>query len=351
MRINSEETVGFEIANIEDYPEDLLSSNHLISGISEGFPPMEDSEVVEAAINTDPETRDPNVFDLSVYGSSLYRIPDYNKTARLLEEYEAESAVVNPEELGPYLEGDILMPQTSVILKNGLVSTATRWPNGIVPYEIGAHFQRRDLQMIRNAIREYHRRTCILFVPRTTEKDYISIVNGKSGCWSSIGRVGGKQEVNLQSPGCLSKPGTAMHELMHVLGFLHEQNRQERDEFVDIKYENVKEAAYENFKKVSPTAAFGVPYDYGSVMHYSPRAFSQNGQPTIVAKNPDGNRIMGQRNGFSHLDIEKINRMYDCYNKNYNDEDLSTTRTPSVRRPGMMGNFFNNLMSRLSPHA
>lgn len=49
------------------------------------------------------------------------------------------------------------------------------------------------MQMIETAINEYHRRTCIRFKPRTTEADYISIVNGNSGCWSSVGRIGGKQ--------------------------------------------------------------------------------------------------------------------------------------------------------------
>lgn len=44
-----------------------------------------------------------------------------------------------------------------------------------------------------------------------------------------------------------------------------------------------------NFEKASreTTDAFGVGYDYSSVMHYSSRAFSKNGQPTIVPRVSD----------------------------------------------------------------
>lgn len=224
-----------------------------------------------------------DVIDLSFYGMALFGEPDDKNTARLVANYTADSYAVNPEELGTYLEGDILVPMQKITVKNGLTTQSSRWPNGIVPYEIRGNFNSQDRDIIEHAIGEYHRRTCIRFVPRTTQQDYVSIVSGNSGCWSSVGRVGGKQEVNLQSPGCLTKPGTAIHELMHALGFLHEQNREERDSYVNIQYQNIQPSATSNFDKASRTLAFGVPYDYGSVMHYSANAFSTNGRPTIVA--------------------------------------------------------------------
>lgn len=244
----------------------------------------DDSEIVEVVSNEISDDQAQNIIDLSIYGSSLYGVPDTNKTGRLVSEFKVNKSSVNPEELGSYLEGDILMPQNPIILKNGLPSKSFRWPYGEVPFEIAGDFTESELEVIAFAIDEYHAQTCIRFVPRTNEMDYISIVRGNSGCWSSIGRVGGKQEVNLQTPGCLTKPGTAIHELMHALGFLHEQNRQERDSYVTIQYQNIDERATSNFQKVPRTAAFGVGYDYGSVMHYSATAFSHNGKPTIVAK-------------------------------------------------------------------
>ncbi|XP_023309112.2 hatching enzyme 1.2-like [Lucilia cuprina] len=274
----------------------------------------DEEEMVEVFANTltneAPHLKD--VIDLSFYGSAIYGDPDDQHTAQMVANYTPEAFDVNPEELGTYLEGDILIPKKKITTKNGLTSQSSRWPKGIVPYEIRGNFNARDMSIIEHAIREYHRRTCIRFVPRSNEQDYVSIVSGNSGCWSSVGRVGGKQEVNLQSPGCLTKPGTAIHELMHALGFLHEQNREERDSYVSIQYQNIQPSAMSNFDRAAKTVAFGIPYDYGSVMHYSANAFSTNGRPTIVPMQNMGRARMGQRDGFSAFDVEKLNKMYDC---------------------------------------
>ena len=55
----------------------------------------------------------------------------------------------------------------------------------------------------------------------------------------------------------------------------------------------------------------GIPYDLGSVMHYSAFAFSRNRQPTIEPVNPSVQlSSLGQRNGFSPSDIQHVNTLY-----------------------------------------
>nr|CAD7604931.1 unnamed protein product [Timema genevievae] len=145
----------------------------------------------------------------------------------------------------------------------------------------------KDREMILSAMDEYHNHTCIKFVQYSgAEPDYIRFVSGNTGCWSSVGRTGGGQDLNLQSPGCLTKKGTAMHEMMHALGFYHEHTRWERDNHVTIHYENIQQGRENNFQKSSKqtTDALGVNYDYRSVMHYSGFAFSANNNPTIESK-------------------------------------------------------------------
>lgn len=55
------------------------------------------------------------------------------------------------------------------------------------------------------------------------------------------------------------------------------------------------------------------PYDYESVMHYAPYSFNKNDSiPTITTKIPAFNDIIGQRLDFSAIDLERLNRMYNC---------------------------------------
>jgi hypothetical protein len=93
---------------------------------------------------------------------------------------------------------------------------------------------------IKKAMDEFHQKTCIRFVPRNRDADYLLILNDYTGCWSSVGRVGGAQKLNLQSPGCLTSLGTPVHELMHAVGFLHEHTRYERDNYVTINWQNIE---------------------------------------------------------------------------------------------------------------
>uniref|UniRef100_A0A1A9WUH2 Metalloendopeptidase n=1 Tax=Glossina brevipalpis TaxID=37001 RepID=A0A1A9WUH2_9MUSC len=58
---------------------------------------------------------------------------------------------------------------------------------------------------------------------------------------------------------------------------------------------------------------FNQEYDYGSVLHYGPTAFSINGERTIIPiYDDDAAGNMGQRRGMSKKDINKLNLMYHC---------------------------------------
>lgn len=90
------------------------------------------------------------------------------------------------------------------------------------------------------------------------------------------------------------------------------QSATDRDKYVTILWKNIKLNAKSNFKTYSrfEISQQGTPYDYASVMHYAPTAFSKNGMATIVPRDPFA--TIGQRIGMSEGDIARINVMYKC---------------------------------------
>jgi hypothetical protein len=155
-------------------------------------------------------------------------------------------------------------------------------------------------------------KTCVRFVPRTNQNDYIRIISG-GGCYSSLGRRGGRQDVSLQRNGCVSK-GTVMHELIHALGYHHMQTNADRDRYVRINYEHIAPNMRYNFDKVNPRSFgnFGTPYDYLSIMHYGRRAFSSNGRDTITPLNSSYLNKIGTGQDLSLGDIARLRNMYQC---------------------------------------
>ena len=67
---------------------------------------------------------------------------------------------------------------------------------------------------------------------------------------------------------------------MHVLGFSHEQNRRDRDRYISINYENMRPGVRRNFE-IFPDGLLCSHYDYCSVMHYPPTAFSVSTTTTV----------------------------------------------------------------------
>ena len=153
---------------------------------------------------------------------------------------------------------------------------------------------------------------------RPTDKHFINIGVSSSDpniCGLSyIGRTPYSTSSNGQtvsiSRDCVNR-GVIQHEMMHALGFYHEQSRPDRDEYVTINFDNIIGGAdgpyASNFAKTSKIDSLGTDYDYGSVMHYDEYAFSTGG-PTIDA---GGNNI-GQRDEISQGDIIQIRLLYQC---------------------------------------
>lgn len=70
----------------------------------------------------------------------------------------------------------------------------------------------------------------------------------KFSCYADFARVGGRQQVSLADE-CIEY-ATIIHEFMHVIGFIHEHQREDRDSFVTILFKNVIKGKFlKNLKK------------------------------------------------------------------------------------------------------
>ncbi|XP_072288205.1 embryonic protein UVS.2-like, partial [Pyxicephalus adspersus] len=246
-----------------------------------------------------------------------YRIhlPGINEVATKSESSEVPEGTfskimaVNKDSDTPMHGGDMLV-RTG---RSAINCTSCLWPKKedgtvAVPYTISSSYSSSAVNTIKNAMDEFATLTCVRFVPRTEEKDYLNIAAGDS-CSSFVGKIGRSQMVSLGA-GCVYR-GIIQHELDHALGFYHEHTRSDRDSYVDIFFQFISKEYWGNFVKVN-TNNQGLEYDYGSVMHYDGYAFSNTSkQPTIVPK-PDPTVPIGQRNGLSILDVSKINKLYQC---------------------------------------
>nr|BAI68379.1 hatching enzyme [Paralichthys olivaceus] len=212
------------------------------------------------------------------------------------------------------MEGDVLIPRTRNAMKCFAKSYTCLWPksangNVEVPFLLSEKYDDSEKREIVTALKDLEWKTCIRFVPRIRQRAYLSF-EPRYGCASLLGHVGDKQVVSLQRYGCIRR-GIIQHEVLHALGFYHEHTRSDRDEYIRINWDNINEYFTYNFRKMD-TNNLNTPYDYSSVMHYGRTAFGRFRAETMTPI-PDPSVAMGQRNGMSHIDVLRINRLYKCW--------------------------------------
>ncbi|XP_037824850.1 seminal metalloprotease 1-like, partial [Lucilia sericata] len=224
-----------------------------------------------------------------------------------------ETMTNDPELMDGFFEGDMDIDFT----RNALIAPTRKWPNAIVPYKIDQVFDEDHMLYLMRGMKIIQANSCIQFRRATnTDTSYIQIKGNPTGCNAFVGYSGGKQIVNLQShnldTGCF-RIGTIMHELLHALGFHHQHSSHNRDDYIKVVWENIQKGKKTAFKKINANTItdFGVGYDYDSVMHYPPQAFSKNGRRTLLSLKSE-NMNFGQRRELSEKDIKKLNLMYKC---------------------------------------
>uniref|UniRef100_A0A5S6QMH7 Zinc metalloproteinase n=1 Tax=Trichuris muris TaxID=70415 RepID=A0A5S6QMH7_TRIMR len=235
----------------------------------------------------------------------------------------------SPEENGNYYEGDIVLTaeQAEAIYsatlhdtdrrkKRKFIALTSRHWNSSAPIDYsfdGSHTEKQE-RLIELALKHWENVTCLRFRRRyDTPRGNRIIFTDVDGCASNVGRnpMQEPQYVSL-SVDCM-KLGVIAHEVAHALGFWHEQSRPDRDQYVNVVWRNIDEGSLAQFLKEQSREvdSKGIPYDYGSIMHYRSKAFAKTGDLyTLLTSVQNYQRTIGQRDHLSFNDIRLMNEIY-----------------------------------------
>ncbi|KIH43088.1 astacin [Ancylostoma duodenale] len=106
----------------------------------------------------------------------------------------------------------------------------------------------------------------------------------------------------------------AAHELGHAIGLYHTQSRYDRDRYITLYSQNVKPDWLDQFAKQSMATNnnYGIPYDWGGIMHYGATSATGNGEPTMVPVDTKYIETLGSP-FVSFYELDMVNKHYKCH--------------------------------------
>ena len=190
---------------------------------------------------------------------------------------------------GRTLYGDLLINNSALI--NGKSSlnkaigfstySSKPWPNGKIYIDTETYKIPQELVIqIQEACKDWaanSKATCI-FVKSNEVENPIYISTHLDGCWTTLGynnkdvRRAWTTHANHMNmkPSCFDRH-SVLHEMGHVFGLIHEHQRYDRDDYIELIQTNIKSDRIFAWSKVGELLDlnnFNKKYDISSIMHY-----------------------------------------------------------------------------------
>lgn len=184
------------------------------------------------------------------------------------------------------------------------------WPKGQVVYFIDPSLRSQE-GTIQQAMEHIRSVSCITFRPyESDDKSYIHIYKYNDN-FSHVGRTGGGQPMGLTEG---VPVGCVLQQLLRALGFHAHYSRSDRDQYLEIRQQNVSPSDWSQFNRLQPYEnTLYTQFDYGSIMMQGSHHCSANGAPTMVPRQA-GVRLVapGEKTSLSQMDIVSLKRLYGC---------------------------------------
>ncbi|KAK0400634.1 hypothetical protein QR680_015362 [Steinernema hermaphroditum] len=192
------------------------------------------------------------------------------------------------------------------------------WSNGVY-YTHSPDLNQKGVEATENAIAFWQANTCLRFYKvnygANAPRDPLLIFYPGSGCNSRIGRDTRAKYQWVSIGDTCEYVDVAAHEIGHALGFMHEQSRWDRNNYVWINLDNVKDDKKFNYDTYNKTENnnYGKPYDFRGIMHYTDDGFANSNRTVIFSINPVYQMSIGGSTLPTYGDIFEMNSMYSCY--------------------------------------
>ncbi|XP_026282965.2 meprin A subunit beta-like, partial [Frankliniella occidentalis] len=221
-----------------------------------------------------------------------------------------------------FFEGDILRKDATSKedpdTKNAVSDPNLLWPHATVVYKVDDDVgcpESPQCAILMAAMDHYHEHSCIRFKQWTGEDNWVSIFfnsDSSGACWSPVGKQGdGEQRLSLGQR-CWYK-GIVIHELGHAIGFWHEMNRPDRDDWIYVYWQNIIPGFASAFRKHTAVNTLNERFDYNSIMMYDEYAFSKDGRsPTLQATTGEEIGPIWRKRGLSASDKRRLRKLYQC---------------------------------------
>jgi len=198
-------------------------------------------------------------------------------------------------------------------------SKAVKWTDGIVYYKWHDNVDEKARNIIINCMMDFEEISSLRFVESNkNEYSCLIILNNDKNCVHKIGMHRDNYLRLTYSLFICNNASIIRHELGHLIGLHHEHQREDRDKYIKVNWNNIKESKYYQYVIVKndliPENKF--TYDPISIMHYRTRDGLEciNNTTYCYLGFISWKMRNVTRDIFSQDDIEKIQYLYPMNN-------------------------------------
>lgn len=171
-----------------------------------------------------------------------------------------------------HVYGDLLVPVEAPPGIQGALA-GTRWSHATVNYAFDGSITASQRSDFRNWANQWETGSGVRFVEDAAAPNRVLVQRAVDvGCGhSSLGMIGGVQDLVIANDNNCWASRVVNHELGHVLGAIHEQQRTDRGSFVTIVDHGIVAQCGQGTWDANYAPVFtqtSTAYDYASIMHY-----------------------------------------------------------------------------------